>query len=117
MSTNGHKGGSMRTLSGTPRIAALALSVLGAAVVTVGCGKVSELQAQKAFKDANAAYQQQDYRKASGLYQEAVQDNPDLAAAYFFLGNSLDNQWKPSKKGDAANDALLTRAVDAYQKA
>jgi tetratricopeptide (TPR) repeat protein len=66
---------------------------------------------------SNAAYQQQDYKKASTLYEEAVQDNPDLAPAYFFLGNSYDNQWKPSKKGDPANDGLLTKAVDAYSKA
>ena len=37
--------------------------------------------------------------------------------AYFFLGNSYDNQYKPSKKGEPANDALLTKAVENYQKA
>ena len=109
----------MGTSSGAPRIAALALGTLGTLTLfsAVGCSKVAELQAQKAFKDANAAYQQQDYKKAAGLYDEAVQDNPDLGTAYFFLGNSYDNLWKPSKKGDATNDALLTKAVDAYQKA
>ena len=61
------------------------------------------------------AYQQQDYKKAAGLYDEAVEDDPELGTAYFFLGNSYDNLCKPSKKGDAANDALLTKAVDDYQ--
>ena len=86
----------MGTSSGAPRIAALALGTLGTLTLfsAVGCSKVAELQAQKAFKDANAAYQQQDYKKAAGLYDEAVQDNPELGTAYFFLGNSYDNLWK-----------------------
>jgi tetratricopeptide (TPR) repeat protein len=71
----------------------------------------------KAFKDANQAYQRQDYKKAAELYEEAVQASPDLTQAYFYLGNSYDNLWKPGKKGDAANDALLIKAADSYLKA
>lgn len=37
--------------------------------------------------------------------------------AYFFLGNSLDNQYKPSRKGEADNDALLNKAVENYKLA
>jgi predicted nucleic acid-binding protein len=44
-------------------------------------------------------------------------DFPDFAPAYFFLGNSLDNLWKPSKKGDPENDKLLEDAVKNYQLA
>ncbi|OLC45062.1 MAG: hypothetical protein AUH43_17110 [Acidobacteria bacterium 13_1_40CM_65_14] len=74
----------------------------------------------KAFKSANQAYQQQDYKKASQWYEEAVASSPDSRPAhqsYFFLGNSYDNLYKPSKKGEAENDALLQKAVDNYQKA
>jgi tetratricopeptide (TPR) repeat protein len=74
----------------------------------------------KAFKSANQAYQAQDYKKASQLYEEAIQAAPDTKPArqsYFFLGNSYDNLYKPSKKGEADNDALLTKAVENYQKA
>jgi tetratricopeptide (TPR) repeat protein len=103
----------MRFLSGT------SLSTLALAVVlsTVGCGRVGQLKAMKAFKSANQAYQQQDYKRASDLYEEAVGADPNLAQAYFFLGNSYDNQFKPSKKGEAENDALLERAVKHYQTA
>ena len=86
----------------------------------VGCGKVGELKAMKAFKAANAAYQQQGYKKAVPLYEEAIASAPETQAAhqaYFFLGNSYDQQFKPSKKGEADNDALLTKAVDNYAKA
>jgi tetratricopeptide (TPR) repeat protein len=97
----------------------LAMLALGA-VGTIGCGKVGELKAMKAFKAANAAYQQQDYKKAVPLYEEAIASAPDTQAAhqaYFFLGNSLDQQFKPSKKGEPENDALLTKAADNYKRA
>ncbi|MGE3510271.1 MAG: tetratricopeptide repeat protein, partial [Vicinamibacterales bacterium] len=82
-----------------------------------GCAQLAQLQAMKAFKAANAAYQQQDYKKAAGLYEEALEANPDLVQAYFFLGNSYDQQYRPGRKGEPANDELLTKAVDYYQKA
>jgi len=106
----------MRSLSGAS-LAVAAMLALGSLTSTVGCAKVGEIKAKKAFKSANQAYQQQDYKKAADLYEETVAADPNLDSAYFFLGNSYDNQYKPSKKGDAANDALLQKAVDNYQKA
>ena len=106
----------MRSLSGAP-LAFAAMLALGSLASTVGCAKVGEIKAKKAFKAANQQYQGQDYKKASELYEEAIAADPNLDSAYFFLGNSYDNQYKPSKKGEAANDAFLTKAVDNYQKA
>jgi tetratricopeptide (TPR) repeat protein len=105
----------MRFQSGAP-LAVVAMLALGA----VGCSKFGELKSMKAFKGANQAYQAQDYKKAAALYEEAVGSAPDSRPAhqsYFFLGNSYDNLYKPSKKGEADNDALLQKAVDNYQKA
>jgi tetratricopeptide (TPR) repeat protein len=105
----------MRSLSG----ASLAL-IAALALESVGCSKIGELQAMKAFKAANQAYQQQDYKKASSLYEEAIKSAPDTQPAHqslFFLGNSYDNMYKPSRKGEADNDKLLQRAVDNYQSA
>ena len=31
--------------------------------------------------------------------------------------NSLDNQYKPARKGEADNDALLTKAIENYKLA
>jgi tetratricopeptide (TPR) repeat protein len=104
----------MRSLSGAS-LACVAMLALGS--LTAGCAKVGEIKAKKAFKAANQAYQAQDYKKAAEYYEEAVAADPNLDAAYFFLGNSYDNLYKPSKKGDAANDALMQKAVDNYQKA
>ena len=35
--------------------------------------------------------------------------------AYFFLGNSYDNLYKPARKGEADNDAMLTKAIENYK--
>src|SRR5215510_8380280 len=104
----------MRSLTGAS-LALVAMLAFGA----VGCAKVGELKSMKAFKSANQAYQQQDYKKASVLYEDAVASAPDSRPAqqsYFFLGNSYDNLYKPSKKGEAENDALLQKAVQNYQR-
>jgi tetratricopeptide (TPR) repeat protein len=85
-----------------------------------GCSQFATLQARKAFKEANALYQQQEYRKAADKYEETVKaapEDPNLATAYFFLGNSYDNLYRPARKGEAANDELLTKAIDNYKLA
>ena len=102
----------MRSLSG----ASLTLGSLGLAA-TIGCSQVGMVQARRDFKAANAAYQQQDYKKASELYEQTLAEDPSLTEAYFFLGNSYDNQFKPSRRGDANNDALLDKAVKNYETA
>ena len=111
----------MRSFSGTslPLVAVAALTA-AVTLAAAGCGQVNQLKGRKSYKDANVAYQAQDYKKAAELYQVAVDADPDakeILPAYFFLGNSLDNLYKPSKKGDAANDALMQNAVKYYQLA
>src|SRR5512143_3727362 len=108
----------MRSISGLSSAAAALAMAVSLALVGSACGKVNQLKGAKAYKAANAAYATQDYKKAADLYQEAVNADPnfpDFAPAYFFLGNSYDNLWKPSKKGDPENDKLLQDAVKNYQ--
>jgi tetratricopeptide (TPR) repeat protein len=102
----------MRALSGT----SLTLGILGLAA-TIGCSQVGMVQARRDFKAANAAYQQQDYKRAAELYEQTLQEDPSLSEAYFFLGNSYDNQFKPSRRGEPANDAFLEKAVKNYETA
>jgi tetratricopeptide (TPR) repeat protein len=99
------------------RAALVAAAVAVAGVTTSGCGYLATMKAQIAFKDANAAYQTQDYKKAIEKYKEALGHKPDLAVAYFYLGNSYDNLYKPARKGEPANDANLQEAVNYYRKA
>ena len=96
---------------------AIVLLVAGLSLVVAGCGQIGALQAKMAFKDANKFYGGQDYRAAAAKYEEAIAADPNLTAAYFFLGNSYDNLYRPARRGEAANDELLTKAVTNYKKA
>ena len=40
---------------------------------------------------------------------------PEAITAYFFLGNSYDNLYKPARKGEADNDKNLTEAIKNYK--
>jgi tetratricopeptide (TPR) repeat protein len=101
----------MRRLVSTGRLGL----VIGLSVTLVGCNQFQGLKAKKAFKEANVFYQQQDYRRASERYAEAVQADPNLTVAYFYLGNSYDNLYKPARAGEAENDALLQKAIENYK--
>jgi tetratricopeptide (TPR) repeat protein len=105
--------------------AALAL-VLGLGVALAGCGKMNEVRAMKAFKDGNKMYQANDYRAAVEHYEEAVQLDPEdninscggsPGCVHFYLGNSYDNIYRPTRKGEPTNDALVDKAIANYKLA
>jgi tetratricopeptide (TPR) repeat protein len=97
--------------------AATLATLMGFAVSVVACGQVGKLQGKKAFKEANVFYVQQEYKKASDRYEEAIKADPELSVAYFYLGNSYDNLYKPSRKGEPENDGYLTKAIENYKLA
>jgi len=105
----------------------LSQSVLFAAIAALsvaiaGCGYYNGLKAKREFRDANGLYQSSDYKAAAAKYEEVVALPQDvlhqfhLEPAYFFLANSYDNLFRGAKKGDATNDAYMTKAVDNYKK-
>ncbi len=104
------KGEAMRTLS---RMSLAMVIIL--AVASAGCTQYRALQARRALKGANQAYKAQDYKHASELYEEALGEDPNLNGAYFYLGNSYEQLYKPSLKGKPDNDVLLEKAIKNYQ--
>ena len=104
----------MRKFLSQPAVLAL-VAVL--AVAQAGCSQIGVLKGQMALRDAVKYYQRQDYKQAAAKYEEALAANPDLGDAYFYLGNSYDNQYKQSRQGDPENDQLLQKAVENYRKA
>src|SRR5260221_6355367 len=95
-----------------------AMTVL--AIATGACSKVGNLQARKAFKEANGLYQGQNYKEATQKYQEVLASDPnfrtgDGVTPYFFIANSYDNLYKPARKGEAENDGYLTKAIENYK--
>jgi tetratricopeptide (TPR) repeat protein len=110
----------LKTRIRTASTAAAAL-VVGLSLAAAGCGKYSysNMKAMKAFKDANTFYQQQDWKQAAERYEDAIRENPDLntggVTPYFFLANSYDNMYKPSRAGEAQNDAYIQKAIEYYK--
>ena len=101
------------------RFIRLAVLVAIVGVAAAGCGKysISNIRSAKAFQDANALYKKADYKGAVARYEDSIRFNPDLGFAYFFLGNSYDNLYKPSKKDDPENMAYLNKAAEHYRTA
>jgi tetratricopeptide (TPR) repeat protein len=96
---------------------------IGLSVALTGCGYMNQVRAMKAFKDGNKAYAASDWREAVAKYEDAAKlTSGDPAcqwcpAIYFYLANSYDNMYRPARKGEASNDALLQKAVDNYKLA
>src|ERR1700730_5134544 len=99
--------------------------IVGLSMATASCGKYSwgTLSAVKNFKDGNVLYGQKEWKRAAEKYEAVISHEdsfdrlPRLATAYFFLGNSYDQLYKPAKQGDATNDAYIQKAIVNYRKA
>ena len=117
MSIKGDTGRAIRVRRGSIRTASLALAVAMALSLTVGCAKIGEVLGMFKFKQANQAYVVQDYVRAVDLYEETISNDPNNAIVYFYLGNSYDNLYKPSDKGDPVNDEMMAKAVANYHTA
>ncbi len=97
------------------RVGPLAVIAL-LAISLAACSQFGTLKAKKAIKEAHSLYQQQEYKRAAVKYEECIANDPKLTNAYFYLANSYDQLYKPSRKGEAENDSYLTRAVENYKK-
>ena len=104
----------MRKLLSLPGTVALMAAL---AVAEAGCTQIGVLKGRMALRDAVKYYQRQDYKQAAAKYEEALTADPSMGDAYFYLGNSYDNLFKPSRRGEAENDKLLDKAIDNYKKA
>jgi tetratricopeptide (TPR) repeat protein len=84
---------------------AAATLVVGVGVGAAGCGKysLSSLRAQKAYKAAK--------------YEYVLQQDPSRNEVYFYLANSYDNAYRPSRAGEPENDAMIQKAIENYRKA
>jgi tetratricopeptide (TPR) repeat protein len=97
--------------------AAILALIAGLGLALAGCGKLNEVRAMKAFKDGNKFYAKSDWRGAAEKYQESITADPDLmgGVAYFYLANSYDNMYRPTRKGEQQNDQYLQTAIENYK--
>lgn len=93
--------------------------VLGLATATAGCGKYSfsSLMGMRHVKEAHELYKSAKWSQAAAKYEEAVKADPTLSGAHFFLANSYDNMYKPSRAGEPENDAVMQKAIQWYKTA
>ena len=96
-------------------LTARTILVLALGVSLAGCNYVNEIRAKKASRDAHALYQKSDWRAAAAKYEEAIALNPQAGDLYFYLGNSYDNMYRPTRKGEPANDGYLEKAIANYK--
>jgi tetratricopeptide (TPR) repeat protein len=102
--------------------AVVAVLVVGLSAATAGCGRysIANLTANKAFKEANDHYRAGRWAEAAEGYQAvlAAQPNfetlPHLSTAYFFLGHSYENLYRPGRQGEPENDAYIHKAIENY---
>jgi tetratricopeptide (TPR) repeat protein len=104
--------------------AAIPALVVGLGIALAGCGKMNDVRAMKAFKDGNKFYAKSDWRAAAEKYEETISLDPDTTlqtcgettgCVYFYLANSYDNMYRPTRKGEANNDGLLEKAITNYR--
>ena len=102
-----------------PVSAAFVAALLGASVAVAGCGQYSfnSLKAKKAYREANELYKGSKWRDAAERYEVAAAADPTLPGVFFFLGNSYDNLYRPSRAGEAENDGFIQKAIENYRKA
>jgi tetratricopeptide (TPR) repeat protein len=108
----------MRTRFCSASAGALAV-ILGVSVGASACGKYSfaALGARKAVREAHELYKASKYKDAAERYEAAIAGDPTLEGAHFFLANSYDNLYKPSRAGEPENDAYMQKAIEWYKKA
>jgi tetratricopeptide (TPR) repeat protein len=93
------------------RLCVVALSALALAVSGVGCARI---QAKVAFKEGNRLYKEENFRKAIDEYKRAIELDPNMAEAYFYMGSSNQALYRPGKEGED-NKARLDAAIEAYK--
>jgi len=83
-----------------------------------GCDqlKISNLKANKHFKMANRLFGEEKYKKAIAEYEAALKLNPDLKAAFYYLGSSYVQVYKPGDDSDK-NKEFGNKATEYLQKA
>jgi tetratricopeptide (TPR) repeat protein len=96
------------------RVAVLGLLMSSSALASGQPSTSARVRALRSFTQANKAYSRQAYAEAAALYEAAIQDDPALHPAYFFLANSYENLAANVRTDYAANVAALTKAAHYY---
>ncbi|MBI3932472.1 MAG: tetratricopeptide repeat protein [Acidobacteria bacterium] len=89
--------------------------LLAVAALALAGGACTQIQAKSAFQDGNKLYKEENYKRAIEKYQRAVDLDPGMAEAWFYLGSSHQALYRPGKDAPE-NLERLQKAVDFYKK-
>jgi tetratricopeptide (TPR) repeat protein len=78
--------------------------------------KITNLKANKHFKTGNKFYSEEKYKKAISEYEAALQLNPNLKSAFYYLGSSYIMVYKPGDDSEK-NKEFGVKATEYLQKA
>jgi tetratricopeptide (TPR) repeat protein len=78
--------------------------------------KITNLKANKHFKSGNKFYSEEKYKKAIAEYEAALQLNPKLNSAFYYLGSSYIMVYKPGDDSEK-NKEYGAKATEYLQKA
>jgi tetratricopeptide (TPR) repeat protein len=81
-------------------------------LVGIGCDRI---RAKSVFRDGNKAYKEENYKKAIPLYERAVELNPEMAEAHFYLGSAHQALFRPGKD-TPDNKEHLQVAIKDFEK-
>jgi tetratricopeptide (TPR) repeat protein len=85
------------------------------AFALLGGSGCNGIRAKMAFKDGNKVYTQDKFKEAIVLYEKAVDLNPEMTEAWFYLGSSQQGLYRPGKD-TPDNLKHLDDAISSYQK-
>ncbi len=89
--------------------------LISLAALAVAAGGCTRLQAKAAFLDGNKLYEAESYREAIPEYEKAIEYEPNMAEAHFYLASSHQALYRPSSRA-ADNRGHLDTAVAEYNK-
>jgi tetratricopeptide (TPR) repeat protein len=71
--------------------------------------KISNLKANDHFKKGNGFYTKEQYKKAVDEYEKALEYNPDLKIAFFYLGTACSRSYKAGIEPPERNEEYNTK--------
>jgi tetratricopeptide (TPR) repeat protein len=78
--------------------------------------KITNLKANKHFKSGNKFYSEEKFKRAIAEYEAALQLNPNLKPAFYYLGSSYIMAYKPGDDSEK-NKEYGAKATEYLQKA
>jgi tetratricopeptide (TPR) repeat protein len=86
--------------------------LLAACLLAPSCARV---QSKAAYQDGNKFYKEENYKRAIERYARAIELDPSMAEAYFYLASSHQQLFRPGKESPE-NTTHIQAAIENFKK-